>query len=528
MIGKAARQTRASLPAIASLLLVAMFLGGCADSLVKGVEDIKAGVLSPVIVLSDQNSVGLGANATLSFPATAPGESKDITLTIGNAGKHDLVAEIPSNAVTMESGTESSSFALVNPPSAPVTLKTSQTAQFSLRFSPSASGTKMATVVISTNDLDHPTFGFTISGYSIPAPLTPAGLTVSQVTIGSAVSKSTSLNISWSPAQYATSYTVIRYSSGHVKLAELDPVSGTSTVDVGLSCGTNYEYAVVAKNPAGMSTEQTHVAEIVAGTPATSVTLSTASTKILNLTNAWCAVGDTVGVSATVSASASVQSCSWSSSNTIIATVDASGNVSALGKGSAVITAACQDNTGRSDSFTINTTALGAPGEAGLVFYDKGSYSSSWRFMEAATGDQNAGLDTMWTEWSSLSHGFILSNNGAAVGTGKTNTSLIIAAAAANVPPKTAYAASACAGSIGGKNDWFLPSKDELHEMYVKLRGMGIGNFAALGYWSSSCADAQPSWCVVWAEYFITSPVVQYLYSANSTSTYRVRAARQF
>jgi len=71
--------------------------------------------------------------------------------------------------------------------------------------------------------------------------------------------------------------------------------------------------------------------------------------------------------------------------------------------------------------------------------------------------------------------------NGTAIGTGASNTALIIA----NGGSSTSYAA-AFAASItdGGYTDWFLPSKDELNKLY--LNRTAIGGFTGTIYWSST------------------------------------------
>jgi len=46
----------------------------------------------------------------------------------------------------------------------------------------------------------------------------------------------------------------------------------------------------------------------------------------------------------------------------------------------------------------------------------------------------------------------------------------------------------------GDKNDWFLPSKDELNKMYNDLHLQGVGVFADDNYWSSSEYDSGTAW----------------------------------
>jgi len=77
------------------------------------------------------------------------------------------------------------------------------------------------------------------------------------------------------------------------------------------------------------------------------------------------------------------------------------------------------------------------------------------------------------------------------VGGGRKNTLLILAV------DENAPAAKACDSYInGGKTDWFLPSKDELNEMYKQknlFTNFGTGNVSAR-YCSSSQYDYMDAW----------------------------------
>jgi len=70
-----------------------------------------------------------------------------------------------------------------------------------------------------------------------------------------------------------------------------------------------------------------------------------------------------------------------------------------------------------------------------------------------------------------------ITGTGTAIGTGKENTRLILAI------DENAPAAKACDEySNNGKTDWFLPSKDELNEMFNARNHLGMSG----SFWSSS------------------------------------------
>ena len=79
----------------------------------------------------------------------------------------------------------------------------------------------------------------------------------------------------------------------------------------------------------------------------------------------------------------------------------------------------------------------------------------------------------------------VYTNTGATlsdIGTGAFNTGLIIADQGGGF-----YAASICDMSDdGGFEDWFLPSRDELEQVYLNLHVAGKGGFGDAIYWSST------------------------------------------
>ncbi|MBN1531714.1 MAG: DUF1566 domain-containing protein [Spirochaetes bacterium] len=131
------------------------------------------------------------------------------------------------------------------------------------------------------------------------------------------------------------------------------------------------------------------------------------------------------------------------------------------------------------------TYKIGDRGPAGgWIFYDKGTTSGGWRYLEAASDDQSTGA-----QWGC--HGkSIPGAMGTGIGTGKANTAAIIhSCGESGIAAKVAAAYRG-----GGKSDWFLPSKDELNLMYANLYKAGIGGFADAIYWSSSEGGADYAW----------------------------------
>lgn len=130
------------------------------------------------------------------------------------------------------------------------------------------------------------------------------------------------------------------------------------------------------------------------------------------------------------------------------------------------------------------------------------SAECGWRYLEAAPADLGAPTNYIFGYNRTSDAGSNLVVNGTsvyneadctgiAIGTGKANTALLVAAmgeeaySASTGSEKTSnYAAKLCADySYGGKDDWFLPSFDELKLM--EDNRATIGGFADYEYWSS-------------------------------------------
>ena len=86
------------------------------------------------------------------------------------------------------------------------------------------------------------------------------------------------------------------------------------------------------------------------------------------------------------------------------------------------------------------------------------------------------------------------------------------------------YAAYVCDGlKVGGYSDWYLPSKDELNFMWLKLDLYNLGDFATGGgYWSSSEDKADTT--NAWSQHFGTGEAR----SESKSVSMGIRAIRKF
>jgi hypothetical protein len=155
---------------------------------------------------------------------------------------------------------------------------------------------------------------------------------------------------------------------------------------------------------------------------------------------------------------------------------------------------------------------IGDTGPAGgIIFYVNPNYKTDgWRYLEAAPVDQSTGIEWDDGDWVSTW-------TKEEIGTGKVNTQTIVKALGGG-----SYAAQLCNDlTIGGYNDWFLPSKEELNLMFENLRVADLGSFVGDWYWSSSEG-------VEWNAYFQNFSLgYRDLVNAKS-GTLRVRAVRAF
>ncbi|MDF1699075.1 MAG: DUF1566 domain-containing protein [Saprospiraceae bacterium] len=144
--------------------------------------------------------------------------------------------------------------------------------------------------------------------------------------------------------------------------------------------------------------------------------------------------------------------------------------------------------------------------QEGLITYLNTSTGAG---LVAAPSDQSIGA-----EWGCYGDNIGGTNNG--IGTGQANTTLIVDGCA-----ESGIAAKLCDDLvIGMYDDWFLPSKDELNEMYINLEANGFGGFSSTFYWSST--EYSNNWA--WWQSFSNGNQAYYFKYENIGNIRAVRA----
>jgi len=279
-----------------------------------------------------------------------------------------------------------------------------------------------------------------------------------------------------------------------------------------------YTYAVLPTLPTGLSLNS--VTGVITGTPT-----STQSSTSYAVTATWGSQSATATVIITVSAAAAlvptfdtstataggftVQITNYDAAYTWAGTATASGSVAINGAGLVTVTGVASSTpstltvtttrTGyATGSATVTQTSaavtcatgggaagtcvLGATGPGGgKVFYVNDDNATGSRYLEAApnTWRRAASDPTMaWCNDTTTSLGTF----GTEIGTGKANTDLMVAVGACTSGAAVTVRAYTGGGLATGS--WFLPSKDELRQLYTQRDF--VGGFSDGNYWSSS------------------------------------------
>jgi hypothetical protein len=167
-----------------------------------------------------------------------------------------------------------------------------------------------------------------------------------------------------------------------------------------------------------------------------------------------------------------------------------------------IVTSSCKKKTDDNNSPT--TFHIGQIYGGGIIFYID---STGHHGLIAATSDQSTGAT-----WGSI--GNFIGGTSLAIGKGKANTLAIV-----NGCGEAGIAARICDNLVlNGYSDWFLPSSNELNQMFSEKEV--IGGFVTDYYWSSSELNSSFAWC----QYFGDGSQA----FGSKTNHYYVRAIRAF
>lgn len=158
----------------------------------------------------------------------------------------------------------------------------------------------------------------------------------------------------------------------------------------------------------------------------------------------------------------------------------------------------------------------------GLVFYDAGSTQSWGRWLEATPAACEASglrwraaapgrngtrqLPLAYPVWETAARQRVESKR---LGMGKANTEVILQQHRSLAPADRAATAAGYADALecGGKDDWFLPSKNELDSLYNllaltnhDLTGTNSFGFERGYYWTSSEYNNENAWTQYWID----------------------------
>ena len=169
-----------------------------------------------------------------------------------------------------------------------------------------------------------------------------------------------------------------------------------------------------------------------------------------------------------------------------------------------IIFTACDKEDEVYSNINNSALAIGDTHKGGVIFY----LNTNGGGLIASPSDQSAGtvLGCSGTTTQGASD--------TAIGTGYQNTIDIEAGCTTS-----GTAADICANlTLGEYSDWFLPSKDELNQMYINKSV--IGSFSNNPYWSSTYSDSSSAWVQGFGNGDQND--------ANENGTFYVRAIRDF
>lgn len=173
-------------------------------------------------------------------------------------------------------------------------------------------------------------------------------------------------------------------------------------------------------------------------------------------------------------------------------------------------------NTYYGNEIKFRAVKIGDNFQGGKIAYilkpgDPGFIPGATKGIIAATSDQSSAI-----QWYNGSYTSFAMPTSSELYQGSTNTNTIV-----NKQGAGNYAAKLCYDlSLNGYDDWFLPSKDELNQLYINKASIGV--FADQYYWSSTEVATNVSYAYRQSFYNGLSS------SSTKNQTYHVRAIRYF
>ncbi|WP_207493474.1 DUF1566 domain-containing protein [Aridibaculum aurantiacum] len=282
-------------------------------------------------------------------------------------------------------------------------------------------------------------------------------------------------------------------------------IDGTGTANfnsqlTGLIAGTTYYVRAYARNSSGVGYGSNKNFTTSNNTPPSAPVVTTTAASY----NAATATISTGGnVSSDGGAAVTARGVVWATSPNPVLGTNATSNGSGTGSFASSITSVAANSTyyirayatnsvgtTYGNSVTINTNAsstftIGQSYGGGIIFFVD---ATGQHGLIAATQDVGG---TSGTKWDYNSNTQLIGANSTT--DGKTNTTKIITA----LGTSQSYAAQLCTNySSQGFSDWFLPSRNQLSQLYQQRAVVGGFNTSSGSYWSSTEVDKNKAWIV--------------------------------
>jgi hypothetical protein len=160
-------------------------------------------------------------------------------------------------------------------------------------------------------------------------------------------------------------------------------------------------------------------------------------------------------------------------------------------------------DTAAAGAFPSRSYSLGDIGPGGgIVFYKDLTQPAGMQYMEAAPNTWSGGSADPRIAWCNNTSTDITGAVGTLIGTGAANTAAMLGGCTSGA------GVSARNYDGGGLNDWFLPSLDELDQLY--LQRDVVGGFVTSYYWSSSQQFASFAWVCLFSSGVTTNATKDY------------------